>query len=232
MAASTTSTTSLSMTSGEAPVYSTDTETTGGSMSGFSRTASCRKEATPKTTIRRLRTVARTGRLIETSERIICGRLHADSLRIDDLDLRAVAQVLQTQGRHHFAGGQSFSYLHLAMQTLADHHRPALGASACDHEDIGTTPFAHHGGFRNQDGIAFFAHLQADAHEHARSEPAICVLQLGLNSQRARHRIDARVDARHAPLEGGSRKGRADRAYGQARLHAAQKALGHGKVEA
>jgi len=45
------------------------TDTIGGSIAGYSRTGRRKKAAMPSTTMSRLMTVAKTGRLIETSDR-------------------------------------------------------------------------------------------------------------------------------------------------------------------
>src|SRR5688572_12853338 len=58
-----------SMTCGLAPLYTVRTDTTGVSIFGYSRTVRRRKEITPIRMMRRLITVARTGRLIESSGR-------------------------------------------------------------------------------------------------------------------------------------------------------------------
>lgn len=63
--------TSASITSGAAPSYVTLTVTSALSTSGSSRTGSCVSAATPAMTRRRFATIARTGRLRESSESVM-----------------------------------------------------------------------------------------------------------------------------------------------------------------
>ena len=58
----------VSTTSGAAPRYTVDTETTGGSTSGSSRFGRSESEMPPKTRITSDRTVERTGRLMQAWE--------------------------------------------------------------------------------------------------------------------------------------------------------------------
>ncbi len=84
--------TRLSMISAEAPRYRVSTETTGGLMSGYSRSASWSSASTPTITSTRLMTAAKTGRRTEVSEMIIGPDLAAGQRR----DRHAGADLLGT----------------------------------------------------------------------------------------------------------------------------------------
>ena len=71
MVSSTIWVTRVSTTAAAAQGYAVSTETTGGSISGYSLTGSRSKLIMPHTTSSRLKTVARTGRRMDTSERIM-----------------------------------------------------------------------------------------------------------------------------------------------------------------
>ena len=62
---------SVSTICGDAPVYSVDTVTTAASTSGSSRTGIENNDAIPETTTSALATIARTGRRIDRSDRVI-----------------------------------------------------------------------------------------------------------------------------------------------------------------
>src|SRR5215470_5997003 len=61
----------LSITCAVAPLYTVRTDTTGGSMFGYSRTAMRVKDRAPTSTMMRLITVASTGRRMEMSDKTI-----------------------------------------------------------------------------------------------------------------------------------------------------------------
>src|SRR5690606_1061670 len=118
-------------------------------MAGYSRTVRRSYEISPIRTMTRAKTVAKTGRLMQTSDRTMAasglGRTRGP---VDDHG-RAVGDFLQARHHHLVAFRQSRDNLDAARAALADAHGDALGPVVYDaiHEAI----FAgrNQGGFRH-----------------------------------------------------------------------------------
>src|SRR5262245_15926801 len=121
----------LSSTCALAPRQTVSTSTTGRSMFGYSRTVSRLNETTPIRMTTRLRTVAKTGRRMQSSDRPIGSGL----LGRCRLDGGPVAQLHDAVGDDHRVALQAFDDLDLAAAALADLHLGQDGLALDDPED-------------------------------------------------------------------------------------------------
>src|SRR5512137_1259502 len=112
----------------------------GGSIAGYSRIGMRISANRPSTVSIRLMTVAKTGRLIETSDRTTGApspSARRSGQRLDDAHGQVVPQALDAADHHRLAGVQPVAHLDLAGQAQAELHLLAPGAAVAHDEDEG-----------------------------------------------------------------------------------------------
>ena len=237
-------------------------------MSGYSRTARVCSATSPNSTSRRLSTVAKTGRRMQSSEMFTgspCGprppcrcrppcprrptpvrrpwswprapvrcrgrrRRCVVTLRRGFGDQRAVTHALRALEDHAFAVLQPGEHCDAARHAPTGTHLAARGAAVGDHVDVGLALLGHQRFFRQHQGRRLAA-LHVHRHEHARSQHAVGVRQLGAHRDRARHRVDARADRRDLAREHAVRQALDGRLHGKAPHQLAEERLRHGELE-
>src|SRR5690606_7448364 len=152
----------------------------------------------PRRTMIRLMTVAKTGRLIDTSE-ICIGSARA--LRLYRRDRRAVLDLEVSRGHDHVTRAESPGYLHQPVAANAGLDPDHMGDPAFDAVDVSILAARHDGLLWNGQGVGPLLQDHVDAREQSRTEPSVFIVDQCANRQVAAVGVDLGIDCVDLAIE-------------------------------
>src|SRR5512145_3149564 len=140
----------------------------------------------------RLMTVAKTGRLIDTSERIMVSfRASATGLgKRSRVDLLAIAHALHAADYDGLSGLEAVADLDFAGQPRADLDLASVRPVVDDDKDEMLDALGNDRLFGHEDRVVAPRQRHIETQEHARPQRLVGVLEQRIDAHRARDRID------------------------------------------